>query len=96
MADVDLAAIEMYRRDESVFVAPDIEYNPITNFVGRRECGPQFAEITEIRVLHHLEPANECRSAIWMLLPEQAQRLAGDDMHDLIISHIEIFQEWFG
>jgi hypothetical protein len=39
VADIDLAAIEMYRSDKPILVAADVEHNPIVHFVRRWKSG---------------------------------------------------------
>ncbi len=92
VADIHLAPVEMYRGDKPVFVAPYIEHDPITYLVCRRKSSTQFAEITKVSMLHHFEPTNKRRLAVCVLIPELTQRLSRDDMHQLIISHYEIWR----
>jgi hypothetical protein len=56
MTDIYLAAIEMYRCDEPVFIAADIENNPMVYFIGGRESLSQFGKTAEFSLLHNLEP----------------------------------------
>jgi hypothetical protein len=38
--NVHLAPIEVYHGNEPIFVATDVEYNPVTNLVGGWESSP--------------------------------------------------------
>ena len=57
MTDIYFAAIEMNGCDESVFVAADIENNPVVYFISGWENSPQFGKTVEFGLLHNLEPA---------------------------------------
>jgi len=57
MTNIHFAAIEMNRCDESVFVAADIENDPMVYFISRGEDLSQFAKTIEFGLLHNLEPA---------------------------------------
>ena len=57
MTNIHFAAIEMDGCDESIFVAADIENNPMIYFVGGGENLSQFGKAVEFSLLHNLEPA---------------------------------------
>ena len=58
MTDINFAAIEMNGCDQSVFVAADIENDPVIQFVGGGEDLSQFGKTIEFGFLHDLEPAH--------------------------------------
>jgi len=58
MTDINFAAIEMKGSDQPVFVAADIENDPVIQFIGGRENLPQFGKTIEFSLLHDLEPAH--------------------------------------
>ena len=57
MTDINFAAIEMNGCDQPVFVAADVENDPVIQFIGGRENLSQFSKIIEFGLLHNLEPA---------------------------------------
>ena len=91
MADIHLAAIEMDRSDQPIFVAADVEDDPLIHFVGGWKCGAEFGKISELRGCHHLEPARQGCLAVGMSFPKQAQGFAGNNAHEASISQYEIF-----
>lgn len=56
MTDIYFAAIEVDRCDESVFVATDIENDPMIYFIGGGKDLSQFGKTVELDLLHNLEP----------------------------------------
>jgi len=56
MTDIYFAAIEVNRCDQPVFVAADIENNPVIQFIGRGKNLSQFGKTIEFGLLHDLEP----------------------------------------
>ena len=56
MTDINFAAIEMDGRDQSIFIAADVENNPVIQFIGGRENLSQFGKTIEFGFLHDLEP----------------------------------------
>lgn len=90
MTDIYFAAIEMDRCDKPIFVAADIENNPVIDFIGRRENLSQFSKVAEFSLLHDLEPTLQRYLAVWMFLPKLTERLAADDVHSSILSQFEI------
>jgi hypothetical protein len=90
MADIHLAALEMYRGDKPIFVAANVEHNPIVYFVRRWKSGTQLTEVEKFRVSHNLEPTGQWGLTVGILLPELAQGFARDDVHKPIISQNEI------
>ncbi|HMM97999.1 MAG TPA: hypothetical protein PKC99_03260 [Anaerolineales bacterium] len=90
MTDVDFVAIKVNGRDQPVFVAADVENDPMVNFIGRWECGAQFSEIMEIGLLHNLEPALEGGLAVGMSFPKLDQCFTRDNVHGGNISQFEI------
>ena len=79
--DVYLAAVKVNGRDQAVLVAADIEYDKITDFVGRRKRTAQGGKVVKFGLPHNLKPARQRLLAGGMLLPEQAQGFARDHMH---------------
>lgn len=96
MTDIHFATIEMDGCDEAVFVATDVENDPVIQFVGGGENPPQFGKAVEFGLLHDLEPAHQCHSAVGMLLPKLDQRFAGDDVHIWSVSQFEILVKRVG
>jgi len=95
MTDIDFAAVEMDGGNEPVFVAADIEDNPVIHFIGGRENLSQFGKTAEFGLLHNLEPTPQCHLAVGMFLPKLDQRFAGNDVHAKSISQIEILRKDF-
>jgi len=58
MTDIHFAAIEMNGCNESVFVAADIENDPVIQFVSGGENLSQFSKTIEFGLLHDLEPTH--------------------------------------
>ena len=56
MTDVYFAAIEMNGREQPIFIAADIEDDPVVKLVGRREDLSQFGKRVKLCFLHDLEP----------------------------------------
>ena len=56
MTDIYFAAIEMNGCDQSVFVAADVENDPVIQFIGGGENLSQLGKTIEISLLHDLEP----------------------------------------
>lgn len=90
VTDIYFAAVEMDRGDKPVFVAADVENDPVIQFVGGWENLPQSGKVVEFGLLHDLEPARQRRSAVGMFFPKLDQRFAGDDVHVRSVSQIEI------
>jgi hypothetical protein len=72
VADVDFAAVEMDGSDESVFVAADVEYNEVADFVCRRKGGTQGLKVREVMPLHDFEPPGKGTFTVWVLFPKLA------------------------
>jgi len=58
MTDIYFAAIEMNGCNESVFVAADVEDDPVIEFIGGWKDLSQFGKIMKFGLLHDLEPAH--------------------------------------
>jgi hypothetical protein len=58
MTDIYFAAIEMNGCDQPVFIAADIENDPLIEFVGGRKDLSQLGEVFEFCFLHDLEPTH--------------------------------------
>ncbi len=58
MTDIYFAAIEMDGCDQPVFVAADIENDPVIQFIGGRKNLSQFGKTIEFSLLHDLEPTH--------------------------------------
>jgi hypothetical protein len=56
MTDIHFAAIEMNGRDQPVFIAADIEDDPMVKFISGRENLLQFGKGVKFGLLHNLEP----------------------------------------
>ena len=90
MPDVNSTTIKVNDGDQSVFIAANVENDPILNFIGRGKCSPQFGEAVKLSLFHDLEPPDKPGLAVRMFFPELDQGLAGNDMHKESISQIEI------
>jgi len=88
MTNIHFAAVEMNGCDQPVFVAADIEDDPMAKFIGGRENLAQIGKGVKFGLLHDLEPTLQGHSAFGMSLPELDERFAGDDVHGL--SYISI------
>jgi hypothetical protein len=58
MTDIYFAAIEVNGCDQSVFVAADVENDPVIQFISGRENLSQFGKTIEFGLLHDLEPSH--------------------------------------
>jgi len=94
MAHVDPAAVEVDGRDQPVLVSADVEHNPITDLVRAGKCCTQLVEAMEVCLFHRLEPAHPCSLAVRVTYPELTQRFTGDDVHEKIVSRLEIIGKW--
>lgn len=56
MTDIHFAAVEMNGRDQPVFIATNIENDPMVKLVGRGEHLSQFGKGVKLSFLHDLEP----------------------------------------
>ena len=90
MTDINFVTIKVDGGNQPVFVAADVEDDPMVNFIGGGKYGAQFCKILKVRFLHDLEPTLEGGLAIRMFVPELDQCLARDDVHGGSISQIEI------
>jgi hypothetical protein len=90
MTDIYFTAIEMDGCNQPVFVAANIENDPVIQFVSGGENLSQFGKTIEFGLLHDLEPTHQRRLAVGMFLPKLDQRFAGDDVHKGIVSRFEI------
>lgn len=59
VADVNLVSIIMHRRDQSNFVASDIEDSEFPYLISMRKCFPQLREICEAAFPHDRVPMSE-------------------------------------
>jgi hypothetical protein len=90
MTDVELVTIKVDGSDQPVFVAADVEDDPLVNFIGGWKRGAQLCKILKIGFLHDLEPALEGGLTVGMFIPELGQCFARDDVHGRSISQSEI------
>ena len=90
MANIDLPPVEMYRRNQPIFVPPDVEHNPLADFIGGWEGRAESTKILKIGMLHNLEPSRQRLFAIWVLFPKLAQGFSGNDVHTTSLSQDEI------
>ena len=90
MTNIHFAAIEMDGCNEPVFVAANIENNPMVYSINRRKNLSQFSKAIKFGPLHNFEPTPQRHLTIGMFLPKLHQRFAGDDVHKKILSQIEI------
>ena len=56
MTNINFAAIEMDGCDQPVFIAADVENDPVIQLIGGREDLSQFGKTIEFGLLHDLEP----------------------------------------
>ena len=56
MTNIHFAAIEMDGCDQPVFIAADIEDDPMVKFIGGRKNLPEFGKGVKFGLLHDLEP----------------------------------------
>ena len=90
MANIDLPPVEMDRRNQPIFVTPDVEHHPLADFIGGGEGRAECTKILKIGMLHNLEPSRQRRFAIRVLFPKLAQGFSGNDVHDTSLSQDEI------
>lgn len=70
IANIDLAAIEMNRGNEMIFVTPDIEHHPLLNQIRAGKRGAQFVKGRKLGVRHRLVPTHQRRFAVGMARPK--------------------------
>jgi hypothetical protein len=70
VANIHLASIKVDRSNQPIFVASDIENDPIPYSVRGRESGSQFSEVVKLGMLKYFEPSEKRRLAVRMLLPK--------------------------
>jgi hypothetical protein len=70
VTDVNLTAIKVDRNNKPVFVAADIENNPMIYFIGGGEDLSQLGKTVEFGLLHNLEPTPQRHLAVGMFLPK--------------------------
>lgn len=72
VANVHFTAIKVYRSDQPIFVAADVEHDKIPNLVSAWEGSTQFIKTAKVAMLHDFEPAGKRTLAIGMSLPKLA------------------------
>lgn len=90
MANIDLPPVEMYRRNQPIFIPADVEHNPLADFIGGWEGRAEFTKILKIGMLHNFEPSRQRLFAIRVLFPKLAQGFSGNDVHNASLSQNEI------
>jgi hypothetical protein len=75
VANIDFAAIEMNRGDETVLVARDIEYSETVDQIGCWKSMAEGGKVFERRSSHDLKPAGQRCFAIGVVFPELLERL---------------------
>ena len=83
MANIEPAAIEVDRSNQAIFIAADIENDPIVDLIGRWESRPQAFKARELALPDNLVPAQERLFAIGIPFPKDNQSFARDHVHDL-------------
>src|SRR5260370_38704968 len=81
MPNEKLAAVEMNDRNQSVLIAPNVEYHESANGIGRTEVTPHVGEILPLRPLRDPIPGFKRRLCLRMLLPEIAKLRLRDYVH---------------
>ena len=93
MPYIDFSTIEMDRCNQTIVIAAKIENDDIIHFISRWKCSAQFIEAGVLAFTDDVIPAGKRASTIRMLFPKLAQGFPGYDVHELIISHYEIFDK---
>ncbi len=75
------ASVKMYRRDEPIVVAADVEDEQIPYFIYARKCFAQLAERLEVSFANNFVPPLERSFALRMFLPKSDKRSFAEDMH---------------
>jgi hypothetical protein len=70
VADVNLVSIIMHRRDQSTFVAADIEDGEFPDLISMRKCFPQLREICKAALPRDRVPMRERRPRVRVLFRE--------------------------
>jgi hypothetical protein len=81
VADVNLVSIIMHSRDQSNFVAADIEDSEFPYLISMRKCFPQLREICKAALPHDRVPMRERRPRVPVLFREFVQSLSCNDVH---------------
>jgi hypothetical protein len=81
MADINLVSIIMHRRDQSNFVASNIEHREFSNLVGLRKGLAQLREIQQTALSHNHVPTREGRFGVRVFFREFIQAFPCNDMH---------------
>jgi hypothetical protein len=71
-ANIDLTAVEMDSGDESIFVSANVENDEVSNFIRRREGGPQGLKARKVMPLHDFKPPDQRTFAVGVLCPTLA------------------------
>ena len=81
VADVNLVSIIMHRRDQSNFVAADVEDGEFLHLIGMRKTLPQLGEIREAVLSHDGVPMGQRRGRVRVFFCELVQPLPCNDVH---------------
>jgi hypothetical protein len=71
----------MSRSNEAVFVAADIKYDQVPNFVRTWKYRSQRIETLETVVRDQVKPTIQSRFAVGMLSGKFSERFTGNDVH---------------
>ena len=78
----NLAITIVHIGDDAIFVAANVEHSIGRNVVRATEALPQIGEINKARMLGDGVPVAQRLFGFWVFLPEFAQHLQRDDVHD--------------
>ncbi len=90
MPNIDFLPIVMNRRNQSVFIPPDVENGKAVHLIGGGKSGFQVSERNIIGFADDGMPMIQRGKCIGIFSGELDQPLSRDDMHDFILSQFEI------
>lgn len=93
VADIDLSAVELDGCHQSIFVASDVAHGEAIHHISTWKGLAKLSKTRKVRPPHNLKPAVEWCFAVGILFPEEPQRCPRDHVHQISISHVEIYVE---
>lgn len=81
MANVYFLPIEMYRSNQTIFIAADIEHDQISDSIHARKNHTQCVEAFKMVFLHQMKPMIQSRLAIRIALRELPERFPRNNVH---------------
>jgi hypothetical protein len=90
MPNIHLTPVEVDGHNQPVLVSAYVEHKPAIDLINRWKGGTQLREASKLGLSDDFVPADKCGPAVGVLFPEQAERLARDDVHFVSLSQNEM------